>query len=127
MNKPSEVHEIDWNGLKVTVSEYCDPTDSEWDGDEPLEPGSEGFDQAVEVTVEIDGQRFEGHDSLCGTWIFPNREGYDYLVSVKKDLLVNALHNLGTEIRRVASGADVEKAKTRAIIARKAVKSLPAA
>lgn len=124
MSKPSDVHEIEWNGLKVRVSEYCDPTDCEWDGDEPLEPGSEGFDQAVEVVVEIDGQRFEAVDSLCNTWISPNREGYDYLVSVKKDILVNALHNLGAEIRRVATGADVEKAQARASVARKAVGSL---
>ncbi len=127
MSKPNKVHEIDWNGLKVTVSEYCDPTEFPWDGDHPLEPGSEGYDNAVEVQVEVDGQRFEASDSLCGSWITPDREGYDYLDSVKKDLLTNALHNLGAEIRRVASGVDVKKAQSRASVARKAIKSLPAA
>ncbi len=127
MSNPSKVHEVDWNGLKVRVSEYCDPTDCEWDGDQPLDPGSEGFDQAVEVVVDVDGQRFEAVDSLCNTWISPNREGYEYLESVKKDLLENALHNLAVEIRRVASGADIKKAQTRASVARKYAKALKAA
>jgi len=117
MSQPSKTHEVEWNGLKVQVKEYCDPTDVPWDGDHPLEPGSEGYDQAVEVSVEFDGQRFEASDHLCGSWISPDREGFDYLESVMKDLIGNALHNLGLEIRRVASGEDVRKAKSRAFTA----------
>jgi hypothetical protein len=109
---------ITWRGLTVEVKETRDPAMDPWDGDESLnDPKAEGYDLSVEVTVNVDEHEFKEGASVCGNWIHPDREGYEYLDSQIKELTEEALNNLGKEIARVASGEDVRKAETRKLVA----------
>jgi hypothetical protein len=109
---------ITWRGLTVEVKETRDSTMDPWDGDESLnDPKAEGYDLSVEVTVNVDEHEFKEGASVCGNWIYPDREGYEYLDSQIKELTEEALDNLGKEIARVASGEDVRKAETRKLVA----------
>ncbi len=111
-------NQITWRGLTVEVKETRDPASEPWDGDESLDdPEAEGYDLSVEVTVNVDGHQFRAYDSICGNWIHPDREGYDYLDSQMKEITEEALENLGREIARVASGEDVRKEEARRIVA----------
>lgn len=108
---------INWRGLTVEVKETRDPAMEPWDGEVPLDPGAEGYDLAVEVSVNVNGHEFKAHDSVCGNWIYPDRDGYDYLDSQVKELTEEALENLGREIARIASGEDVRKEEDRQTVA----------
>jgi hypothetical protein len=117
---------ITWRGLTVEVKETRDPAMEPWDGDGSLDdPKAEGYDLLVEVSVNVDGHEFKAHDSICGNWIHPDREGYEYLDSQIKEITDQALDSLGKEIERVASGEDVRKAEARKLVAM-VVSGLPA-
>ncbi len=106
-----------WRGMSVLVKETRDPAMEPWDGEEPLPDGSEGYDLAVSVSVLIEGHTFSASASVCGNWICPDREGYDYLDYQIKELTEEALDSLSKEISRVASGEDVKKAHDKQMIA----------
>ncbi len=114
-----------WRGLNVSVTEVREPASEPWDGEEPLDPGSEGWDLAVEVGLDVDGHVFSARDSICGNWIMPNREGLKYLDSQVEEILAEALSSLDTEIKRVASGEEVRRAEKRKMVAM-VVAGLPA-
>lgn len=116
---------ITWRGLSVKVEEIRDPSSEPWDGEEPLGPGAEGYDLALEVELDVDGQIFKAQDSICGNWIYPNQEGYAYLDSEIESLTEEALSSLEKEVARVASGEDVRKAEARKLVAM-VVSGLPA-
>ncbi len=115
-----------WRGLSVEVRETRDPASEPWDGDDSLfDPKAEGWDLAVEVSVNVDGHEFKAGDSICGNWIHPDHEGFAFLDAEIENLTNQALDNLGAEIERVASGEDVEKAIARKLVAM-VVSGLPA-
>lgn len=120
-----ETKTIAWRGLNVEVKETRDPATEPWDGEEPLDPGAEGYDLAVEVTVTVDDHEFKAQDSIGGNWICPDRDGYEYLDSQMKEITDEALESLGKEIARVASGEDVRKAEARKLVAM-VISGLPA-
>ncbi len=112
-----ETKTIEWRGLNVEVRETCDPASEPWDGEEPLDPGDEGWDLAVEVSVTVDGHEFKAGDSIGGCWIHPDAEGRAYVDSQLREITDEALRSLGKEIERVASGEDVRKAEARKLVA----------
>jgi hypothetical protein len=110
--KPDRTETREWKGRQVEVRIWCDQTDCEWDGDDPLEPGSTGWDQTVEVEVQFGDQRFTAGDSLCNSWINPGGESYLDEV-VKEQLLPEALALLEKEISDVANGRGTRSAIAR--------------
>jgi len=107
-----------WRGLSVAVVETREPAVEPWDGEEPLPDGSEGYDLSVEVSVNVEGHVFSASASVCGSWILPDREGYEYIDSQVKDLTEESLLGLAGEIDRVAGGEDVKRAQAKQMIAR---------
>lgn len=121
MRRPDRKLEGVSRGISYLAAVWIDPTDLPWDGDFPLPEGSEGWDVSVEVTAEIDGERFSERDSLGSIWIEPNRDGFDYLDECIQDVTDTAVYALHEEILRVSTGVDVEKAKSRQNVAVSAV------
>lgn len=114
---PTNQHVVKWRGQDVTVLEFCLQSDEPWDGDFPLDPGSEGYDLFVEVNVTLGGHTFSAGAQVAGNWITPGKEGNDYLDSQTKDLVDEALSNLADEVSRVASGKDVRREEERRNVA----------
>ncbi len=108
MRRPDRTEETTWYGELVNVQIWIDETEYPWDGDEPLEPGSEGYD----ILVRVSFGHFRGQSSLGSVWIYPNKEGRDYLEAEIKDVTGEALSDLETEVRRIASGEDVDAARS---------------
>jgi hypothetical protein len=122
MRNPDLTKEITWKSFKVTVREWCDQTDIPWDGEFPLEEGSEGFDLYVEVSLMIGDVRFEGASSLGSVWVAPN--DYTNIQEEFENVIQEALANLHSEILLIAGGRDVRDARRRAQVASVLVKEL---
>jgi hypothetical protein len=122
MRKPDSQELYDWKGLVVTVRTWNDPTECEYDGEFPEDAeGCEGWDLLVEVSLDFDGQSFTAFDSLCSNWVWPDREGDDYIKSQCAELRDQALDTLSSELRECAEGKGVAEARARQDIARKAL------
>ncbi len=99
---------------KVTTEAADEP----YDGDAPLDPGSEGFDITVEVATRLGDQLFTAGATVCSHWITPGQEGYKYLDHCAENIKKEALENLLNEIRRVGRGEDLIREASRMAVAR---------
>jgi hypothetical protein len=119
MRTPDRIETRDWNGHEVTIRVWQNPTDLPWDGDCELEPGSEGWDIDVEASITINGQCFNGHDSLGFNW-----GGGDYIREQTEEIVTLALATMAHEIRLIARGRDVATAKRAQSVAAAIVRDL---
>lgn len=104
---------VQWHGHEVTILVWCDPTDIPWDGDGP-KPNCEGWDILVKAELQYEGQHFQGDSSLSGCW-GDNKYIRDEVKEVQKE----ALSDLEQELKNLANGIEVKRAKERAFIAQK--------
>jgi hypothetical protein len=118
MRKPDLVEKMTWKGHPVTVSKWCDVTDIPWDGEFPLEEGSEGWDLFVKVELTLDGVTFSCLDSLGSVWVDAHT-GYLDIQQEFIGVVASALVNLQSEIAFVAQGRDIKEAQHRAQVASK--------
>lgn len=110
MRKPDETRVETVHGVNVTIEVWTDPTEDPWDGDEPLEPGAEGWDLFVRATIGFSGGTVEGFGQLASNWIYPDSEGRKYLEDQTEELERNAIDAAFTELARVASGVKIQEA-----------------
>jgi hypothetical protein len=110
MRQADNVSERQWRGLTVTVSQWIDWADEPWDGDEPLEPGSEGYDLLVSVAVIVNGERFEARDSLGSVWVGPGGDKA-YVDSELENVTGEALTQLQAQLESLAAGKGVKRAQ----------------
>lgn len=118
MTRPTSEEEIIDHGIRCTVLEFVEPTDVPWDGEFPLEPGSEGWDVTYEVTAHLGSHEFKSGASVGGHWVCPDQEGFRYLDEQKKEVRDEALANVLDEIRRVGKGEYLIKEAVRTSVAR---------
>lgn len=118
MRRPDRIETREWQGHEVTIRAWVDPTDLPWDGDEELDPEMEGWDLYAEAEIIVEGQRFEGRDSLGSCWGDSNyiRETLD------EHVIPEALHDLEAELLAVSTGRDAHEAKQRQAVAKRVLK-----
>jgi hypothetical protein len=123
MRKPDETEDRDSHGLVVTLDRWIDPTDLEWDGDEPLPENSEGWDLMVRATLTFGYQVFTGLAACGGFWATPDSDGRNYLEMSMKELEEEALQALWEEIEAIKDGREVIAANARRRTAKTVLKN----
>lgn len=124
MRNADDCEVIEADGLMFKIETRTDPTDLPWDGDEPLDEGAEGWDVLVEATIVTEGLNLVGFSSLGSIWIIPNPEGIEYLREETRNVRAEAIAHAVDQLRNVAAGEAVAKAKSEQKIAKGLVAKL---
>lgn len=94
-------------GLPLDIETTIEEASHPWDGDEPLDPGCEGFDLAVTVALTRNGFRFEGYAQLGSVWAHTHH----YVDDCLRDLECEAIADLRERIAFFAAGNGVVQAQ----------------
>ena len=110
MRSPDATNELAWRGHAVTVRTWYEPTEFHWSEFTDEDPGVEGLDILVEVTLG----EWKGRASLGSC--YGNRS---YIEDTQREVIDEALSDLEFTLTSCAVGAKVKTAKLQQSAARR--------